>query len=170
MDKKELQSKISEIIAEKKPIVISSISKQLGVSDIEVCKALPDDMAVVVDGKHFDDVWQEMTTWESATFIVIAYGNVIEVSTKIPEGKYGHGYFNIHSDGFGIGGHINRDAVVYIGLASIPFMGLESHSVGFYNADGNVMYSIYVGRENKQLHTNAKQSFLNMKKRYAVGE
>ena len=46
-------------------------------------------------------------------------------------------------------------------------MGLESHSVQFFNAAGTVMFSVYVGRENRQLIPAARESFFAL--REAVG-
>ena len=46
-------------------------------------------------------------------------------------------------------------------------MGLESHSVQFFNAAGMVLFSVYVGRENRQLIPAARESFFAL--REAVG-
>ena len=85
---------------------------------------------------------------------------------KIPEGRHGHGYFNL-SGGSGLGGHLKIDDLGHICFLSLPFMGLESHSVQFFNAAGTVMFSVYVGRENRQLIPAARESFFAL--REAVG-
>ena len=46
-------------------------------------------------------------------------------------------------------------------------MGLESHSVQFFNTAGTVLFSVYVGRENRQLIPAARESFFAL--REAVG-
>ena len=85
---------------------------------------------------------------------------------KIPEGRHGHGYFNL-SGGSGLGGHLKIDDLGHICFLSLPFMGLESHSVQFFNAAGTVLFSVYVGRENRQLIPAARESFFAL--REAVG-
>ena len=93
-------------------------------------------------------------------------GSVIEIKGKIPEGRHGHGYFNL-SGGSGLGGHLKIDDLGHICFLSLPFMGLESHSVQFFNAAGMVLFSVYVGRENRQLIPAARESFFAL--REAVG-
>ena len=77
-----------------------------------------------------------------------------------------HCYFNL-SGGSGLGGHLKIDALGHICFLSLPFMGLESHSVQFFNAAGTVLFSVYVGRENRQLIPAARESFFAL--REAVG-
>ena len=81
-------------------------------------------------------------------------------------GRQGHGYFNL-SGGSGLGGHLKIDDLGHICFLSLPFMGLESHSVQFFNAAGTVLFSVYVGRENRQLIPAARESFFAL--REAVG-
>lgn len=107
-----------------------------------------------------------MASWENATFIMAHLGSVIEIKGKIPEGRHGHGYFNL-SGGSGLGGHLKIDDLGHICFLSLPFMGLESHSVQFFNAAGTVLFSVYVGRENRQLIPAARESFFAL--REAVG-
>ena len=77
-----------------------------------------------------------------------------------------HCYFNL-SGGSGLGGHLKIDDLGHICFLSLPFMGLESHSVQFFNAAGTVLFSVYVGRENRQLIPAARESFFAL--REAVG-
>ena len=51
---------------------------------------------------------------------------------------------------------------------SLPFMGLESHSIQFFDAAGAVVFSIYVGRENRALIPSVKERFLAL--RAALGK
>ena len=69
--------------------------------------------------------------------------------------------------GSGLGGHLKIDDLGHICFLSLPFMGLESHSVQFFNAAGTVLFSVYVGRENRQLIPAARESFFAL--REAVG-
>ena len=133
----------------------------------EAIAAKIDEAARAFAGKDaFDTVWQALASWENATFIMAHLGSVIEIKGKIPEGRHGHGYFNL-SGGSGLGGHLKIDDLGHICFLSLPFMGLESHSVQFFNAAGTVLFSVYVGRENRQLIPAARESFFAL--REAVG-
>ncbi len=160
-----LKEAVKEIIKEKKPIVISDIAGRCGVSELEACRALPEDIRSFASKDKFDEIWKELVSWEAATFIVVHKGSAIEIKCRIPEGSYGHGFFNIHGDS-PLGGHIKASDIETICFASIPFMGLESHSVQFYNKTGGLMFSIYAGRQNRQLIPSVKESFLAMKEKY----
>ena len=63
-----------------------------------------------------------------------------------------------------LGGHIRTDAVTDIAFLSMPFMGLESHSVQFFNAEGAVVFSIYAGRENHSIIPSVREAFLKLRK------
>lgn len=153
-------------LREKKPVMLASLAERFGVSELEVARALPDEARAFAGKDAFDTVWQALASWENATFIMAHLGSVIEIKGKIPEGRHGHGYFNL-SGGSGLGGHLKIDDLGHICFLSLPFMGLESHSVQFFNAAGTVLFSVYVGRENRQLIPAARESFFAL--REAVG-
>ena len=161
-----LGESIATALREKKPVMLGILAVRFGVSELEVAEALPDDARAFAGKDAFDTVWQTLTSWENATFIMTHLGTVIEIKGKIPEGRHGHGYFNL-SGGSGLGGHLKIDDLGHICFLSLPFMGLESHSVQFFNAAGTVMFSVYVGRENRQLIPAARESFFAL--REAVG-
>ena len=165
-EKEALGESIAEALREKKPVMLASLAERFGVSELEVARALPDEARAFAGKDAFDTVWQALASWENATFIMAHLGSVIEIKGKIPEGRHGHGYFNL-SGGSGLGGHLKIDDLGHICFLSLPFMGLESHSVQFFNAAGTVLFSVYVGRENRQLIPAARESFFAL--REAVG-
>lgn len=162
MEKKELREKIQNALQEKKPVMLSGLAQEFGVTEKDIAEALPYEMCSLVSGERFDEVWESMTAWEKATFIVQHFGHVIEIKCTIPKGKHGHGYYNLMGDS-ALNGHIKADTVKHIAFLSVPFMGLESHSIQFFNENGAVCFSVYVGRENKVLIPSAKQAFLTAK-------
>ena len=156
-----LRQGIAERIKDKKPLVPSMLAHDLGVSELEASLALPEDMRCFATATRFDEIWNELTTWQSATFIMQHLGTVLEIKGTIPAGSHGHGYFNL-KDG-SIGGHLKVDDLKAIGFMSMPFMGLESHSIQFFNMDGAIKFSIYVGRENRQLIPSVRESFTRLR-------
>lgn len=159
----ELSAKIAEALKEKRPVMLASLAQQFEVSERQIAEAMPEDMAKVISGEHFATVWAALTSWEKATFIVQHGGHVIEIKTRIAPGKFGHGYYNIMGQE-AVGGHIKADAITHISFLSMPFMGLESHSVQFFDADGHVAFSIYAGRgDDRKILPEIRDSFLAIK-------
>jgi len=159
----DLAAKVAEALKEKKPVMLASLAAQFGVTEKDIAEAMHEDMAKVIGGEHFEKVWEALTAWEKATFIVQHGGHVIEIKTRIAAGKFGHGYYNIMGKE-AVGGHLKADAIAHIGFLSMPFMGLESHSVQFFDADGHVAFSIYAGRgDDKKILPEIRESFFALK-------
>lgn len=157
-----LRDILAQSLHTKKPIMLGSLAHEHGVSELAIAEALPDDIRVFVNVAHFDVIWERLTSWPSANFIMQNLGSVLEVRTKIPSGTYGHGYFNLMGD-FPLGGHLKMDDLSAICLLSLPFMGLESLSVQFFNTDGAVKFGIYGGRDaQRQIFPEVKTSFAKM--------
>jgi heme iron utilization protein len=51
-----------------------------------------------------------------------------------------------------------------IPCVSKPFMGLESHSVRFYNEKGEAMFAVYVGREGRALIPSVREGFMALRR------
>ena len=157
-----LKAAIAERITEKKPLMLGILAKEYGVSELDAAHALPDTMRRFAPGEVFDQVWAELAMWQKATFIMQHAGSVLEVKGAIPPGSHGHGYFNLQGE-TGIGGHLKVDNLGYICFLSMPFMGLESHSVQFFTSAGEVAFSIYAGREGRTLIPSVCESFSRLR-------
>ncbi len=162
-----LQEKIAELVEGKKIHTLGHIAQECAVSELEVAKAMPQGMCVVAPLDDFAALWEELTTWPVATFIMTHAGSVIEIKGQLPKGKLGHGYFNL-GHGLPLSGHLYPDTIKTIGFLSLPFMGLESLSVQFFDAEGKVVFAIYVGREKRVLIPEAKESFASLRQKYSV--
>jgi len=71
---------------------------------------------------------------------------VLECEGVLPPGSFGRGYFNLQGDS-PIGGHIRAARCREIAFVSRPFMGRLSHSIQFFNFDGDAMFKIFVRRD-----------------------
>ena len=162
----ELKEEILQALEDKKPVMLFVLAEQFSVSEKEVAENLPENIQSFAPKEDFETIWKELTSWEKATFILRSCGTVLEVKSVIPKGSFGHGYFNLMGD-TPLNGHLKMDDLQDICFLSLPFMGLESHSVQFFDTEGKVKFAIYVGRENKKLLTTAKESFLNLQKKYS---
>ncbi len=166
MEQNSLQEKVASLIEGKKIHTLGHLAQECGVSEIEIAQALPEGMCKVAKLQDFSALWEELSTWPVATFIMTHAGNVIEIKGQLPKGKLGHGYFNL-GHGLPLSGHLYPESIDSIGFLSLPFMGLESLSVQFFDATGSVVFGIYVGRENRVLIPAAKESFLALRENYA---
>ncbi len=165
MENQSLQEKVATLVEGKKIHTLGHIAQECGVSELEIAQAMPEGMCTVAKLQDFSELWAELATWPVATFIMTHAGNVIEIKGQLPKGKLGHGYFNL-GHGLPLSGHLYPESIDSIGFLSLPFMGLESLSVQFFDAQGGVVFGIYVGRENRVLIPEAKDSFLALREKY----
>ena len=90
-----LKEDLPILMQEKKPFTISNFAAMYGVSDLEVCQAMPKNMRSITDGSNFETVWEELAQWEKATVIILHLGSAFEISTKLNIGVFVHGYYNL---------------------------------------------------------------------------
>ena len=157
-----LRQQVETLLTEQKMVMLDTIARHCGVSELTAARALPANMRAFAPAAAFDDVWQGLTQWPGATFIMRHGRSVVEIKGRIPGGKHAGGYFNLEH-GLPLGGHICSDEAAHICFLSLPFMGLESHSVQFIDAAGAVLFAIYVGRENKALIPEARDGFFALR-------
>ena len=150
-------------LGQKKPWMLDSLAREFCVTERDVAMALPPEMCAFVAGVDFVRVWEALGEWEKATLIVRHEGHVLEISCRIPSGSPGHGFYNLRQ-GEALGGHIRADAISDAAFLSMPFMGLESHSVQFFDAEGHVVFSVYAGREDHRILPSVKEAFLRLRR------
>lgn len=166
MSETEKQAKIQEVIHSGRPVTLDTLAAAIGATALEAAHALPEGMCTFAPGSDFEKVWQSISQWEKATFIVIAGGNVIEVESKVAVGKCAKGYYNLMGGKAPLQGHFKYENIAEIGFVTMPFMGRESHFAAFFDKEGRCAYSFYVGREKHQLIESAKEQFLALQAEY----
>lgn len=155
-------------LAEKPDGVVEAIASTSGTTPADVLSILPAGAAVMVPASHFADIWTEMGAWGEVLMIVHTEDIVFEVVGTLPQGSEGHGWFNIHGDS-PIGGHIRKDRCVSIAFVDRMFHGRRSCSVWFMNADGNVMFKIFVRRDAaKELLADQLSAFTALREKLAA--
>lgn len=161
-----VKNQIETMLAEKKTIMLAGLAHEHNISELEVAKHLPTEMATFAPKDAFESIWEGLAGGEKMTFLVQHLGSVFEICGKLNTGAFGHGYYNLKGDS-PLHGHLKVDDLDCIGFLSVPFMGLESHSVVFFNDKGEVKFSVYVGREKRKLIPEVLDSFMNMKNQFA---
>jgi putative heme utilization carrier protein HutX len=126
--------------------VLEAIAGEHHVTYRTVLDCLPLENAAVAPADHFDQIWQDLTTWGPVVFIVHTADGVFETACTIPPGSHGRGYFNIHGDS-PLGGHLKIDRCSAIYFIDRPFFKRRSCSVQFISGDGQAMFKIFVARD-----------------------
>lgn len=162
--------KLRIAVKEKPNRMMSDLAKEFGISEEEAVFMLPEEMRVSAPVDDFEKIWQQLCTWEKATFISITPGAVVEYSGSLPQGSFGHGMFNLHQAGIPLGGHLFVNNLGAIWFLSKPHFGKESHSIQFYSKEGTSMFSVYIGRgEDKELLPSVMEQYQTMRAAYAGG-
>lgn len=142
---------------------LEDIARTYCVSTLDVVRALPESHRTFVSSDRLETILNDVSRWGDILFIVHTPDLVLECVGTLPPGSYGHGYFNIHGDS-PIGGHIRASQCQEIAFISRPFMGRESHSIQFFNFDGDAMFKIFVRRdENRNLIADQLRRFEALK-------
>lgn len=146
----QIQKNIQEYLKEN-GCDIEKIASSLHVSKMEVLTNLPKEIATVVNGDKFDEVIKDIETWGEVLFVKVVPSFVIEFKTNIPKGSYGHGYYNFSMSQSQLGGHLKADDIDKILFLSAKVMrGMLSHSVQFFDKNGDNIFKLYVARDKKR--------------------
>ena len=159
-----LAESVAVALEQRKPWMLSSLAGMFNVTEKQAAQALPEGMCVFASGGDFAGIWEALGEWEKATFIVQHEGHVFEVSGRIPAGSPGNGYCNLAA-GEALGGHIRADLIADIAFLSLPFMGLESHSVQFFDGRGGVAFAVYAGREHHRILPSVRAAFFALRRK-----
>lgn len=132
-----------------------------------VVECLPGDMWTRLPGDTFLDVMRDIAAWGEVTVIVHTGDLILEFASPLPLGRTGHGFYNL-VDGGKLGGHLRADHCSAIFFVRRPFMGKDTLSVQFFNAAGESMFKIFVGRdENRSLRADQVERFDALERRLA---
>ncbi len=171
MSNTELKEKIAKYLSENKPSLIEDLGSQFDATAWETANAMPYELCGVAKAEDFEAIWKELATWDKCIFILIHLGTVLEISGKLGEGNFGHGYYNLsHANGSCIAGHLKMDDLAGIAFLSLDLHGSVSKHVAFFNNDGKAKFYIFAGRENKAIIESVSESFEKMKEKYSINK
>lgn len=149
LDHAEAIMKIKQAIAEKPDGVLETLAAQHGVPFQTVLECVPDGVTCIA-GRHFIDVLTDVANWGDIMFICHSKDAIIEFSGPLPKGEMGHGMYNLHGGPGGLSGHLRPENCTAIFFVSRLFMGMETKSIQFFNAEGETIFKIYVGRDRER--------------------
>ena len=161
-----LKDSIEKILNEDLNITSSEIAYELNVSEYEVLQNMPNEHAKAVDASNFDDIIEDISKWGKILMIKITQSFVIEIKDHMPMGTYAHGYYNFDSEESSISGHLKVDDIDKIIFVSKKHRGMLSHSVVFYDKNGEHIFKVFVSRdENRTLLPEQVEKFMALKER-----
>lgn len=154
-------------LAAKPDGILEATASQYGLSLQATVECLPAHMWTRVPGSHFVDVLQDVSEWGDVVVIQHTKDVILEVEAPLPKGTLGHGFYNL-AGGSALSGHLRADNCKAILFLRRPFMGKETLSIQFFNADGEAMFKVFVGRdENRALKTAQAERFATLESRLA---
>lgn len=119
---------------------------RLKMPEATVVSALPAEQAASVPGKQFVEIWEAMTRWKEATFLIMKGPNVFEILSGI--GKSARSktsdYTNIEYV-HPMRGHLRPDLYESIYAVALPGNeGAVARGVIFYDAQGASVFGVFM--------------------------
>jgi heme iron utilization protein len=126
--------------------VLETLASEYAVSLQSVVECLPAKLRSFAAGSEAERVLLEIAGWGPVTVLVHTADLILECKGPLPAGRCAHGYYNI-GGGSPVSGHLRLDRCAAIAFIRRPFMGADSCSVNFFNAAGEAMFKVFVGRD-----------------------
>lgn len=162
-----MKKSIEEVLSKNPEFTTIEIAKELDINEYIVLQNISEDLAKAVDVKNFDEIIQDISTWGKILMIKITPSFVIEINDYMPTGSYGHGYYNFDSKESSISGHLKVSDIDKIIFVSKRHRGMLSHSVVFYNLEGEHIFKIFVTRdETRELIASQVEKFMALKNKF----
>jgi putative heme utilization carrier protein HutX len=163
-----LSSEIAEYLADHPDVIVEQFAKEKGITPRSVVHALPSQMRRFADGAHFVEAMTDVASWGDVTLIVHTEDGIMEFGGAVPAGQISRGYYNIPGTS-GFHGHLRHDRCSEIAFLERPFMGRLSASILFFNREDDIMFKIFVGRdEARNLKAEQLEQFRQLADRLAL--
>lgn len=122
---------------------------------------------VTMPGEQAQALLEQLADWGTMTTIVLHGGSVFEFMGPFPKGSVAEGFYNLSGPVPGFHGHLNLKLVNQIRFQDKQHRGRESYAFVFENAEGEVIFKVFLGRDEKgELLAAQKQRFLAMQQQY----
>lgn len=110
---------------------------QLKLSEATVASAIPVDKAVGTGNANFAAVWESLTHWDGALFLLVRNGSVLEISSAVSTGTPStkSKFFNLGHEG-AVSGHLRPDLFSAIYALQLPAREGATRGVMFYDVKG----------------------------------
>ena len=148
--------------------VVEDVARERKVTPRAVLEAMPETMVRMRRGGDFAAAMGDIAQWGEVTLIVHTDDAIFEFTGAIPAGEIGRGYFNLMQPK-GLHGHLRHERCAGVAFVERPFMGKSSAFIAFVNADGGIMFKVFVGRdETRTLRADQLERFRQLAYRIAA--
>ena len=160
-----MTANLASVLAENPGAIVEEVAKEHRVTTRDVVEALPKTMRKFVVGSAFIDVMKDIGSWGDVTLIVHTDDGIMEFGGPVPAGEVARGYYNVPGSK-GFHGHLRHERCAGIAFVERPFMRRLSASILFFNVDDEIMFKIFVGRDEKrELKTDQLEAFRKLSER-----
>lgn len=167
----EVVQEVQKRVAENPSVMTKKLAEELGITEADVIASLPEDMRAKAKTENFEAIWNAMTGWEKTTFILANAGGIVEIAGALPKGKFMHGMFNLMDKSCPLGGHLFVEELGSIWFVSKPFFNKESHSIQFFDKNGNQMFAVYLGRNaEREIIPSVKEGYNALRTQYGKSD
>lgn len=128
-------------------VILESLQESYQANMSQIIEALPQTMWRRIDGSHFMNVLQQVSTIGSVVVITNTPDAILEYKGPFPPGEFSHGFYNLQGDKIGLHGHLRPQRCKEIYFVQRPFMKKATASIIFTNLDGNTIFKIFLGRD-----------------------
>lgn len=87
--------------------------------------------------------------WGNLVTIIFAGGSVFEFKGPFPHGSPGQAFYNLQGPVPGLHGHLLLANLVRVRCQDKPHRGRASYAFVFEDADGHVVFKVFLGRDEK---------------------
>lgn len=126
-----MREKIEEILKTEEGVSLAKISKDLGISFIEVLRQAPVPTVRKYDVSKLDELFDILRSWEKVFLLVVTPSFVLEIKDKFPKGFYSHGFLNFHDETSSIGGHLSASKIKEIFVVEDMMYGRKAVQLNF---------------------------------------
>ena len=156
-------SALCQRLADEPGVVLEQIAHEEKLSLLEVVRCLPQNHWTEVSGRHYLNVLSALPSWGEVTTVLHTADVIMEFKGPFPSGRTGHGFYNLQGK-TGLSGHLRPERCQHIVFMERPFMGMETASIQFFNAEGEGIFKVFVGRnEQRQLRPDQLQHFSRLR-------
>lgn len=145
-----LKQQVVHLLENEPNLLPAEMANKLNVDEFQIVASLPEDMVTLVPGEQAQRMLEMLVGFGPVTTIVHSFGSIFEVKGPFPKGKVAHGYYNLMGREGELHGHLNLASINNVALVSKPFRGRESHYIGFFCSEGNNIFKVYLGRDEKR--------------------
>lgn len=161
-----LQNQILSALEAQPELHTLDLATQLSQKEGSIILHLPSKFISFFTG-DIESLLAEIHSWGKVVTIIEKGGSLFEITGVFPKGKNAYGYFNLNLNkdpNIALSAHLKLSTVKHIVLVTKPFRGKESFAIAFITETEDVLFKIYLARdENHQLYPEQIKKFNQLK-------